>query len=858
MRGEEVRPPALPGRLLAWLDHSGAIGGDLDEEFKAHVLPRVGRRRAILWYWRQVITSIPRLLINCLATVPADMRAAARAVIRRPATSLLVVATLSIAMGANTAVYSVAHAILLKPLPFAHQSRLVRINPDELFYINLEGAQRFAERADAFDMVVPWGRTLLLLTDGLHAEEVRGGRVDWPHFDMLGVEPLLGRTFVEADADSAATVAILSHGLWQRRYGADPDIIGTQLRASSGTVTVIGVLKPDHVPSEADWQVWTVLPTEPAGYDGALAINARLRPGTSIDQGAASTRAAFASMAAERGNTLTAEDAAALRTIPLRDHLLGDATRPLTVLLGAVVALLLLGCVNVMNLLLAQGSTRAAECAMRLALGASRLRIISQFLMEATWLAAAGAANGLLLAWLLVRWGNSELSPHLPRTSEITLSPAVFLYAGASLVVAVLVAGLVPAVRVTGRSIRTTLAGSSRSVCPDSGRLSAGLVMAQVTLSMALVIGAALMMRSMTALTHVDPGFDPAGAVAVRVTPPAGRYQDADALDRLYATIQDAAVQSPAISRAGSTMFLPMTPGGAWTAFRPVNDAVTPADELPSTSMRIVTPGYFSAMNIAVRDGRAITGTDRSTTTAVAVINETLAREAFGSVDPVGHALTLGRTETYELRVVGVVADVRQSNLRTASHAELYVPLSQSTFPRMFIVGRATGRSSDAIDVLRASVAAVEPDAVVTVALALEDVVASTVGDTRILTLVMGGFGGVALLLCLVGVYGVTAHTVAQRSRDIGIRLALGADRRQVVAQLVSRGLIPVALGMTAGLALAMAGTSVLGSLLFDVTPTDPVSFAAAPLLLLLTATLALFLPASRTSRIDPARTLRE
>jgi len=767
-------------------------------------------------------------------------------------------------MGTNTAVFSVVHGVLLKDLPYSEADRMVRINPDELFCTDLANARRFAERTDVFDRVSAWGRTLLTFVSDSEGEEVRGAQVEWHHFDTLGVQPALGRTFLPEDASASGQPLLLSYGLWQRRFGGDSAVVGQAVRLSGSTGTIIGVLPADHMPLEPDWLVWTLLPADANRSQNPLAMNARLRPGATLDQALLATRAAYTSMGVDAGSPLTDDELSAIAVIPLREHLLGDVSRPLLVLLGAVGFILLLACGNVMNLLLAQGAARDSEFALRLALGAGRGRIFGQFLMDVMVVAGVGAVNGLWLAGLALRWASSRLPVDIPRTTGIGFDTTVFLYSASAMVAAGLIAGTIPALRVARRSLSGSIGSVTSRVSTEHRRLSSGLIATEVALSVLLVIGAGLMIRSVVALRSVNPGFDASTTVAVRVAPPSGRYRDATALDTFYASIRDEAKRSPFIDEAGGIMFLPMTPGGARSTYEVAGVPQSTRDR-PTTSLRAVTPGYFEAMRIALRAGRFITAQDRADAPAVGIINEALAREAFAATDPVGRDLILGSgEEAGVLRVIGVVADVRQSDLRTATNPEVYRPESQVGFSRMYMVASSAAASggaddlSQALGALQAAVRTVDPNALVSRSMHVESVVASSHAETQFIAEVLGIFGAVALLLGAIGVYGVTAHVVSRRRREIGIRMALGADRGTVALQTFLGGMVPILLGLGGGLVLTLLASRVLTSLLFNVTTTDPVTLVTAPLLLATTGALALAVPALRASRTNPVHSLRE
>lgn len=855
--------PRLAGWLIDRLDPSGAVRGDLDEEFGRFQSPGRGRFRAHLWYWRQVARTLPRLAFRRPPTprslrgrVADDLRQAVRALRRRPRSTALIVVTLGLGLGINSAVFSLVHSVLLRPLPFEHDERLVRIRPEVLFYTQLGEARAVAEAAPTIEAGLAWGRTLFLFTDAVPAAEVRGARVEWHHFESLGARPFLGRTFRAADAvGDALDVIVLSHALWVRRFGADPAVIGRRVAVRGRTPVVVGVMGPEHVPMEPDWEAWAPLPLDAEMVAGsAMAMNALLRPGVSLDQARDDVRRAFAEVWARRGSSATDEELAAVTVVQLREHLLGDAGRPLGVLLGAVVAVLLLACANVANLRLAEGSRRRGEIAVRSSLGASRGRIMRQLLWEVALLGLLGAALALVLAWGFHSWGSQRLPDGIPRAAQWEVGGAVVAYTLAAALIAGLLAGILPSWHVSaGRGAAALARGNGGS----SARLSGVLIVAETTVSVVLLVGAGLMLRSFAALRDVDPGFEPDGAVAVRVVPSPIWDSEGGGVQAFYRRIEEEAGALPAFGEVGSIMFLPMTPGGAYATFREFGATET-TDDSPSTSFRIVTPGYFAAMRIGLVAGRTFDDRDEAGGIEVGLVNETLARQAFGQENPVGRTLMVGRDEPRPIEVVGVVADVRQSDLREEGMPELYRPLTQQTQRTMYVVARTELDSGEAISALQDALEGIDPAAVLSRSAAVSEVVGRSIGQTRSIAQLLTLFGIVAIALGGVGVYGVASHAVARQRREIGIRLALGARAGQEARRAVSAGLAPVVIGLGTGLAIALIGSRVLSSLVFGVGTRDPRTFFVVPVLLAAAALASIVVPAIRVTGIDPVRTLND
>lgn len=856
------RPPRWAAWLLDLLDATGEARADLDEEYLRHRLGEKGPLRAGAWYASQVLRSAPHLwrrrpkgrTPGHLRELGVDLASAARMVRRRPGPALLVIATLAIALGINTSVFSLTWSVVMRPLPFSHQDRLVRIYPDELFYIDLAGAQRVQAESPSVEEILPWGRTLFTVTATDPAEELRGAVVRHGHFSALGTRPFLGRDFTREDAlVQPSNAVILSHAAWVRLFGGDPSVVGGRVEIGGRTRTLVGVMGHEHVPMEPDWEAWAPLPfdAENAGYP--LALNALLRPGATAASVEGEVRRALQIAWSEGGATVSDEDLAAVRVVPLRDHLLGEVRTPLLVLLSAVVFVLLLACANVATLLLAQGSVRRGEVAVRASLGASRGRILRQLTLEMLILAGGAAALGLVFASTLRAWAASRLPATLPRADQWDVGALAVAFTVAAALLAVLAGGVLPGWKTAhgGDSAQVLRGGSRRS----AGRLSTGLVGLQVALSVLLVVGAGLMTRSFVALSAVDPGFRPDGAVAVRIAPPSGRYEG-ESLALLYDEIRREAMASPEIESAGGILFLPMTPGGAWSSFHPEANPASDGN-LPSTALRMVTPGYFETMGIDLVAGRYLDDRDAADAERVAVINRTLAKHAFSSPDPVGRILVMGGAGQDTVRVVGVVDDVRQSDLRTEIHPEAYRPLAQQPITRLYMVARASGDEDAALVALHEAIRRVDEDLLMSRSGRVRDIVRGSMSTTRLVTQLLGLFGVLALVLGSIGIYGVSAHNVALRRREMGIRMALGADRAGVARRTLFRGLVPVAVGIVVGLATAAGASGTLQTLLYAIQPRDPVTFTVVPAFFALVAVASLAIPMLRASRTDPVETLR-
>jgi putative ABC transport system permease protein len=846
---------------------AGTATGDLDEEYARFALPQRGRRAADAWYWRQVLLSCPPIVARRaqaflrgglgLSSLASDVRFAARVLRRRPTFTFATVATLALGLGVNITVFTVVNAVLIRPLPFTDAHRLVRPLPDELFFLDSGEAAEFAGRMTTLESFASWSRALFLFSSDGEAEEVRGARVSWNHFDMLGTEPRLGRGFVRSDAASDDAL-ILSHGLWVRRFGADPSVVGQTVDMFGRDMTVVGVMAREHVPMEFDWEAWRTLPLDPAlSAHMGLAGNGRLRDGLSIDDAREEIRRVLPEIWAEGGDLRRDEERAGLQIAPLREWLIGDASDALWALAAATGFVLLLACANVSSLLFTQGGSREREFAVRSALGASRARMMRQRVAEVLLLGLSGGIVALGASGASLGWFRSALPEDLPRADAVVVSPSVLVFTLACAVFAALVAGSLPVLRSFG-SGKASVSGAT----PGAGagrertRVRSALVATEMAVAVVLVVGAGLMIRTLASLRAVDPGFIAEAVTTVRPAPSSARYPAGPELEDYYALVSARLEALPGVSSVGAIQFLPMTPGGWWTSYRPEGRSLLEGENAPNTAVRVVLGSYFETMRIPLLRGRTLEARDgEEDQERVVVVNASFESEAFPGESALGRRVFMGEGP---VRVVGVVADVRQSDLRTAAHPEMYVHFGQNPWQRMHMVVRSERAGAVGVSAVRAAVRSVDPDVSMLGPRPMGEVVGGTLGSARLMTTFLTLFGLTGLGLGAVGVYGVTAQTVAERRREIGVRIALGADSYGVASRTVLSGMVPVVVGVVAGLLASAAGTRLLNGLLFEVAATDPGTFMTAPFVLLGVAVLSLSVPAWRASRLDPATTLRE
>ncbi len=876
------QPPRL-ARLIIKLVGSAAdrdaMAGDLDEEYRRYVRPSRSRLQANAWYWSQVIRSLLPLLwrrwyldrrvgpaesdagrqrFQLVCETLRDARVASRVLAKNPSFSLVALATIALAVATTTTVFSVVHGVLLRPLPYSEPDRIVRFHPDQLFISN-GMAVYLAERAKSFEQTALWGRRLFLFSEGDRPEEYRGAMVSTNHFDMLGVRPVLGRAFLPGENTAGADrVMIISHQLWRSRFGSDPAIVGRSVLLAGTPYTVVGVLGPGHQPLESDWQVWVPMNMDdghPHRHSGT-ALNGRLRDGVVLEAAAEELRRLTADFAELRGWDMAGSEIAAMRLVGIRQWMLGDTGPTGTLMLGAVALVLLMACANVANLLLARANGRRRELAVRIALGAKRGRVARQLITENMLLGLAGGALGTALAAGAFGWSVSLLPPGVPRAESLVLDTSVLLSGFMVSLVATILFGLVPAVQVRSVAPAGSLAegGAASGRSRGTYRLDRTLVAVEMAISVILLTGAGLLVRTMVELQRSNPGFDGARVVTVRPRLFGERYRDEQALLDYHRRVHQTLTASPAVMAAGGISILPMTSGGHWGSYTLPESSDTAGI---GVSMRIISPGYLAAMGIPLLAGRDFQDGDVAGSPAVVLVNSALARRAWPEDNGVGRVLLLGSGRQPHV-VVGVIGDVRQSDMRTEVNPEVYLPLAQAPTARFSYAVKLAGSAGSGITLVRELFRSVDPSLQLVGLQTVNEVVGRTIATERFLTALLGTFAAVALLLGAVGVYGVMAFIVGQRTRQIGIRIALGARPAVVLRRTMAHALTPVLIGMALGLAAAAAATDLIASFLYGATARDPAMMLVAVAVLFSVALGGCYLPARRASRIDPAMVLRE
>jgi putative ABC transport system permease protein len=800
-----------------------------------------------------------------------DVRYGVRALVRAPLFTVVGVLTLALGIGANTAVFSVVHALLLQPLPYEEPDRLVYVWPERSSF-NTAMVGRVDEAVPSLEGVAGlslWAMTLV--EDGAEPIEVETAFVSANYFDVLGAHPLLGRTFEAADAEpSRAGVAILSYELWQRRYGGDPAVVGQTIGladADHAIREVIGVMPRGHRPLEGSPLAWTPLPDHgtPVRTDASWWVHARvgrLAAGATRAQAEAGLRTIAIALRAEAPNVIQEEDVRAPTLPPLREHEVGSIRSALLVLTGAVALVLLIACVNVANLMLARGEARGREVAVRGALGASRYRIVRQLMTEALLLALAGAAAGVLLAHALLRGIVARAPASIADMSAVGLGSPVLVFALAASLASAVVFGVLPAFRLggaaTGNAVREGRMGAVG--VRASGRATSALVTLEVALAVILVAGAGLMARTLSNLYAVPRGFDSAGVLALRPNPPHTRYLDVPSYRDFYEQALARIRTLPDVASAAGIQNLHLTTQDWSFPMYIEGHALVDVASPPLHSLRVVTPDYFATLRIPLVRGRVIEEGDRAGRQLVAVVNRAFAERYWPGTDPVGRELRTFTSTGPPITVVGVVGDVRQFALNRAPEPEVYIPHAQLAWkaPLWLVVRSRTGDPVRLGPSIRDAISAVDAQVPVSQVQTFAAVIDDSAATTRFLTLLLGFFGASALILGAIGVYGVTAFTVARRVPEFSVRLALGARGRDVLGVALARALGPIVIGIALGLAGAFASTRLLRGMLFEVGATDPVTFIAVAALLALVGVMAVLAPASRAARVQPAAVLRQ
>jgi putative ABC transport system permease protein len=802
-----------------------------------------------------------------------DLRYAARGFRREPGINLIAVLILAIGIGANTAVFSIVNPLVLRPLPFPDPERLVWIENNgttglsgktyrvDVFEELQRNSKSFESLSAYFAFFGFGGQTL---TGRGEPERLMAVDVAPRFFEVLGIQPARGRLFTAAEYHaSGPPAALLTHGLWQRRFGGDPSIVGNTIIVNNKAVTVVGIMPADFDFSSIFTPGTQVDMFVPADLDvmrpwgNTLSVVGRLHPGTDIGEARAEFAALIPHLLEQHRDWRGFSAGAVLR--PLKEQVSGRMRRSLLVLWGAVGFVLLIVCANLANLLLARAAGRSREFAVRIALGAGRPRLVRQLVTEGLALSASGAALGVPFAYALTYWLTKSETLSLPLLHYVRVDGAALAATGVMAVATALLFATVPALKVSARQPQAALQEQSRGTV-DSARhawVRRALVVAEIALAAILLVGAGLLTRSFINLLDVDLGFEPTHAVAARVELAADAPNAQ--VTALRQDLKRRVEAIPGVQAAGITDALPLDRNRTWNIYVPGHSY--PDSRIPLTFVYVVGPGYLRAMQIAIRAGRDFADTDvdppgRNTQPPerAVIINETLAHILYPGVDPVGRPAVTGGTP---LRVVGVVADVRQSSVDETPVSQMYLAYAQGGGAGMDLVVRTSLPPASLVSTLRRTFAEVDPRLMATDIRRIDALVDRALSPRRFMVSLLVGFSILALVLASLGIYGVVSYGVSQRIPEIGVRMALGATAGDVRRQIVGDTLRMVAAGIAIGAGSSLALARVVASLLYATSPTDPITFTLMVLLLAAVALIAGYLPARRASRIDPMRALR-
>ncbi|MEK6287023.1 MAG: ABC transporter permease [Acidobacteriota bacterium] len=801
-----------------------------------------------------------------METLLRDLRYGIRMLLKKPGFTAVAVVALGLGIGANSAIFSVVNAVMLRPLPYAEPERLVSaesvnsLNPQsETAGVSPADFWDWKEQSQAFEeLAVLSGGGGFNLKDTDQPDVFNGARVSFNFFQTFGVQPLLGRAFSPEDGElNSPETVVLSYRLWMRRFGGDPSVVGRTFNTFEGGTTVIGVMPPDFkFPSYAE--VWTPL----ARNSGEMRnrsnryfnVVGRLNPDQSVESGQAELEAIASRLEAQYPKANRGWTA---QLTPFRDKLMGGTRTALFVLLGAVGCVLLIACTNVANLLLARAASRRKEMAIRLALGARRSRLMRQLLTESVVLGLAGGAVGLLLA----AWGLDLLIGILPSKEafqlpvEIRIDRAVVFFTLVISVLTGIVFGMVPAWQASRPDVSSWLKEGGRGSGSVHQRTRNALIIGEIAVALVLLVGAALLVQSFLRLRRVDLGYDPNGLLTMWVSAPFSRYPNEEAKARFYKRLLEQASQvhgADGVALTCETWF-----GLLNFQFNIEGDPLPAGDA--SVRYSSISPGYFHVLKAQVRAGRDFDDRDDARAPSVAIVNETLARRYFPDSNPIGRKIVLGYMGRRLVReIVGVSSDIKQEEISSPAKPEMYVPYQQVPWLGAALVVRAS--SGDPMSLrkdLQQAIWEADKDLPVSGAETVEHHLSDLVAEPRLYTLLLGVFAGVALILASVGIYGVMSYAVTERRHEIGIRMALGAERRDVLGLVVRQGLMLALLGVAIGVVAAFALTRVMSSLLYGVSASDPLTFAAISILLTGVALGACFIPALRATKVDPMVALR-
>jgi putative ABC transport system permease protein len=799
---------------------------------------------------------------SVVADLLQDLRYAVRQLLKSPGFTAVAVLTLALGIGANTAIFSVVNGVLLRPLPYPDADSLVRVHEIVPQYGRFAVAPPnfydWREQNTVFERMAMVQTGSVTLAQGELPERLPWAGVSWDLFELLRVQPIMGRSFApEEDVPGKANVVVLSHGAWQRRFGGDPGVVGRPMNLDGASYTIIGVMPAGFYFPSRETEIWTpvAIANNPQSRGAHFVIAfARMKPGVTVEQADAEMKTIAARLAEQYPDKNAGETA---EVVVLHEQMVGRIRPALLTLLAAVGLVVLIACGNVANLLLVRASVRAKELAIRTALGAGCRRLVLQMLAESAVLALAGGAVGLWLAYAALAPIRTLSAGSIPRVDDIALDGNVLAFTlGLSLLTGVIF-GLAPAWQAQRANLNEVLKEGGRTAAASGGRwLRNGLVIAEVALSLVLLVGASLLLRSFSKLNSVDPGFRPENVLSFRVALPRAAYSDATRQTAFYESLVERLEAMPQVTSAAAVQTLPMR-GTYVLSTGIVGRPPLPPSQQPSITYRVVAGRYFETLGIPLLRGRAFTARDTASSPGVVIVDQAFVNEHFRGEDPLGRQLTIGNGTNRPYEIVGVVGDVRTDGLEALPAPTMYVPLSQDPFSSLWFLIRTSGDPAPLATAARQALLELDRTLPAFSISPLADVVSETTTQRRFSMLLLALFAFVALFLAAVGLFGVLSYTVSQRTQEMGLRLALGARRGHLLRLVVGQGMRLAVVGVLLGLAGALALARTISAMLFEVTPFDPVSYGITAACLLATAALACYVPARRATRVDPIIALR-
>lgn len=807
-----------------------------------------------------------------MSTLFQDLRYGTRILLKQPAFTLVAVVTLALGIGANTAIFSLVNSILLRPLPFRDPDNVVRLiqaSPKlglDTWGVSQADFAAYREQNRSLESIALFNNSAINLTGDGEPERLPMSSVTADFFKVLGVNPVLGRTFVEGeDAEGKNLVCVVSHRFWQRRFAGDPNIVGKKLNLNNIPTQVVGVMPADFKFPRLEVDLWIPMPLDvkrTAPY--FFVVIGRMKPGVQVAQVQSDTTGILQNFGWQHPNNaefVGLQEGNGPRTIvkPIKEVMLGNTEKPLLVLLAAVAFVLLIACANVANLLLARATSRTREIAVRVSLGASPRRVARQLLTESVLLSFVGAVFGVGLAALGIGMLDKMPIKGIVRMEEVNLSWTVLGFTAALTVLTGLLFGFMPALRAYAMGIATGMREGARGTVAHR-RLNSALVAVQFALSLVLLIGAGLLLKSFQRLESVDLGFNAENTLTMVATLPRTKYDNEEKALNFYTGALERLQNSPGIRQVGLTTNLPFGDGGEVDGF--IVEGQEPAEganvtQIEQAELGSITPGTFQTLGIPLLQGRDFQSSDHAKSIPVAIIDETLSRRYWPANDAVGKRIQTSGNRVW-LTIVGVVGGIKHNSLSEEKELHIYFPLLQNPEPRATFVVRTDGPPNAATGTFRAAIRQVDPDMPLYLVRSMTEIISETLSTQRLTNILLTAFAAIALLLAAVGIYSTMSVYVGSRTKEFGIRLALGAQPSALRRAVMRQGLLLTAAGVVVGVAGAFALTRTIKSLLFEVSTTDPFVFTAIPALLVVVSLFACYTPARRATKVDPLVALRD